>query len=72
MTKFNPGTTYSDIYGKFEYTIIRRTAKSVWVEVMGYEQRKPIKTHEGVEYFEPHTNLKRHMYCTINADKVVS
>jgi hypothetical protein len=53
----------------FRATIIRRTAKSVWIKSMNGETvRRSIELHDGVEHIYPHGRYS--MAACIGADRV--
>jgi hypothetical protein len=74
---FVPGTTYAtrsicNYDCIYRVRVIRRTAKSVWVDVHGEVVRRSVRVcpYEGVEVFEP---FGRYSMCpTISANKVAA
>jgi len=58
LIKFNAGQTYStrsvcNHDCVFSFTILRRTAKSIWTEVDGQVVRRAIEVYQGEETFYP-------------------
>lgn len=72
MIKFHVGKTYAapspcDSKCTFSFTILKRSAKSVTIEVRGKRVRRLLKAGDRAEWFRPFGNYS--MAATIYADK---